>query len=374
MKIVDSFQITIIGAGVVGLAVAEELTASFRDVLVLEKNTSFGQETSSRNSEVIHAGIYYPQGFLKSILCRAGNRLLYETCSQRGIPHKRLGKLIVATNAEECDELEKIREQARQNGVTDLSLLGKRQIKTLEPEVKGQAALFSPSTGIIDTHSLMRSFCLNAERQGAVLAFRSLVTAINGETDGYRVEINGGEYCFRTRILVNCAGLHADRIALLAGMNIDKLEYRLKYCKGNYFTLSPAPKLRHLIYPVPVKNNEGLGIHATIDLNNRVRLGPDSEYVAELEYSVNEANKDSFRQSVKKYLPGAAAASLHPDMSGIRPKLQGPGESSRDFIIKEEEALGYPGLINLIGIESPGLTACIAIGKHVSSLVEEALQ
>ena len=374
MKDFDSFQITVIGAGVIGLAVAEELSASFRNLLIVEKNTTFGQETSSRNSEVIHAGIHYPAGFLKSILCTSGNRLLYETCDRRSIPHKRLGKLIVATNSEECHELEKIREQARQNGVTDLALLGRRQIRILEPEVKAEAALFSPATGIIDTHSLMRSFCMNAEKHGAITAFRSCVTAIRHDKQGYDVEINGGDYRFTTRVIVNCAGLHSDKIAALAGMDIDKLGYRLKYCKGNYFTLSPAPKLRHLVYPVPVKNNEGLGIHATIDLNNRVRLGPDNEYVQKLEYSVNESRKHSFYQSVKNYLPNITADALQPDMSGIRPKLQGPGESFRDFIIREEKDRGCPGFINLIGIESPGLTSCIAIGKRVSSLVEEALQ
>ncbi len=374
MKTADSFCITVIGAGVVGLAVAEELAAAFRDVLVVEKNTSFGQETSSRNSEVIHAGIYYPQGFLKSILCTAGNRLLYEICDRRGILHKKLGKLIVATNKEECDELETIREQAGENGVSDLALLGRRQLQTLEPEVAAVAALFSPSTGIIDSHGLMRSFVLNAESRGAIIAFRSFVTAIHLENRGYEVEINGGEYRLRSRVVVNCAGLHADKVAALAGMDIDKLGYRLKYCKGNYFTLSPPPKLRHLVYPVPVKENESLGIHATLDLSGRVRFGPDSEYVNDLEYSVDETKKDLFVQSVKKYLPDTAAGAIQPDMSGIRPKLQGPGEPYRDFIIREEKELGYPGFINLIGIESPGLTACVAIGKRVLALTEEALQ
>ncbi|HLA27496.1 MAG TPA: NAD(P)/FAD-dependent oxidoreductase [Syntrophales bacterium] len=374
MKDLDSFQITVIGAGVVGLAVAEELSTSFRDVLVVEKNTTFGQETSSRNSEIIHAGIHYPAGFLKSILCIEGNRLLYDICDRRNIPHKRLGKLIVASDAEECHDLEIIKEQAKEKGVTDLVLLGKGQVRRLEPEVKALSALLSPSTGIIDTHSFMRFLCQNAEARGAVIAFRSCVTAIHRDDCGYEVEINGGDYRFMTKVLVNCAGLQSDKIAALAGMDIDKLGYRLKYCKGDYFSLSPAPKLRRLVYPAPVKNGEGLGIHATLDLNNRVRLGPDSGYVKELVYSVDEAKKFPFYQSVKKYLPNIAPESLHPDMSGIRPKLQGPGEPHHDFVIKEEKDRGCPGFINLIGIESPGLTSCIAIGKLVSSLVEEALQ
>ena len=374
METTDSFQIVVIGAGVIGLTVAEELAASFRNVLVVEKNTGFGQETSSRNSEVIHAGIYYPAGSLKSIFCTEGNRLLYEICNKRQIPNKRLGKLIVATNEEECRALKELREQAYQNGVMDLARLGKKQVSVLEPEIKAVEALFSPSTGIIDTHSLMRSFLLTAEERGITAAFRSCVTAVRFDGNGYDVDINGGEYRFRTRILINCAGLHSDKVAALAGMDIDELGYRLKYCKGNYFTLSPAPRLRHLVYPAPVKNNEGLGIHATLDLNNRVRFGPDSEYVKELEYSVDESQKSSFYQAIKKYLPSIAPEALYPDMSGIRPKLQGPGEPFRDFVIREEKDLGYPGLINLIGIESPGLTSCIAIGKHVSSLVEKALQ
>ncbi len=373
MTSLDSFPITIIGAGVVGLAIAEELTATCRDVLVVEKNDGFGQETSSRNSEVIHAGIYYPPGLWKSSLCTQGNRLLYELCAKRGIPHRRLGKLIVATAPEEYPELEKIQVQAGQNGVQDLAFLGERQIRSLEPEVAGNTALFSPSTGIIDSHSLMKSFLLQAEKGGATVAFHSAVTAIHGEDKGYTLEVNGGDYRFRTRVLINCAGLHADRLAALAGMDIDRLGYRLKYCKGNYFTASPAPRLHHLVYPVPAKNNEILGIHATLDLSGRVRFGPDSEYVTLLEYSVAAVRRQAFYEAVRRYLPTIRAENLHPEMSGIRPKLQGPGEPFRDFVIQEEKEAGYPGLINLIGIESPGLTSCLAIAKRVASLVEEAL-
>lgn len=373
MKSLDYFQIAVIGAGVIGLAVAEELAGNFQNVLVVEKNTGFGQETSSRNSEVIHAGIYYPAGLWKTVFCTQGNPLLYETCIRRGIPHKRLGKLIVATSEAEVHDLENLRERARENGVCDLELLGKRQIRVLEPDVQAEAALFSPSTGIIDTHSLMRSFALNAEERGAVIAFRSCVTAIHAEQNAYEVEINEGEYRFRTRVLINCAGLHADKMAALAGLDIDKLGYRLKYCKGDYFTISPSPRLHHLVYPVPIYNNEALGIHATVDLNNRVRFGPDSGYVTELDYAVAETKRDTFYQAIRRYLPHIKLSDLQPDMSGIRPKLQGPGDPYRDFVIREEQENGYPGLINLIGIESPGLTSCLAIGRHVASLVEHIL-
>ncbi|MBE9546106.1 MAG: NAD(P)/FAD-dependent oxidoreductase [Proteobacteria bacterium] len=369
----DLFNITIIGAGVVGLAITEELSAKYSNVLLVEKNTTYGQETSSRHSEVIHAGIYYPAGFLKAHCCREGNRLLYEICRKRDIPHKMLGKLIVATNDEENNELYKIKERAEQNGVDNLSFLSQNQVRALEPEVRATAALLSPSTGIIDSHSLMRSFYVNAQSNGAVIAFRSEATAIHFDNDKYELEINNGEYRFRTRVLVNCAGLYSDKVAALAGIDIEKEGYRLKYCKGIYFSASPAPKLKHLIYPVPTNNYEGLGTHATLDLSGRVRFGPDTEYVDNLEYTVNDDKKEAFYQAIRRYLPEIKMKSLNPEMSGIRPKLQGPGEPYRDFVIKEERDPGYPGLINLIGIESPGLTACIPIARHVSSLVEGCL-
>jgi len=369
MNYIDSFNITIIGAGVIGLSIAEELSTYYDRVLVVEKNVGFGQETSSRNSEVIHAGIYYPHGFLKAALCPEGNRLLYELCGKRGIPHNRIGKLIVATNDEDSEKLDAIQKHAEGNGVLDLTLLGKKQILTLEPEVRAEAALFSPSTGIIDSHGLMRSFCVSAEANGTVISFRSEVTAIHAETGSYEVETNRGEYRFHTTVLINCAGLYSDRIAGLVGIDIDRLGYRLKYCKGNYFSASPVPKLHHLVYPVPPENTVSLGIHATLDLGNRIKFGPDSQYVDEIEYSIDEGRKTAFYQSIRNYLPSIKLNSLHPDMCGIRPKLQGPGEPYRDFIIKDEKDIGYPGLINLIGIESPGLTSCVAIARYVKSLV-----
>jgi L-2-hydroxyglutarate oxidase LhgO len=369
MTPIDSLNITVIGAGVVGLSIAEELSANYKRVLLIEKNDGFGQETSSRNSEVIHAGIYYPHGFLKASFCTEGNRLLYNLCRERNIPHKRLGKLIVATNDEECEHLENIKKHAEGNGVSDLTMLGKKQVLTLEPEVSARAAIYSPSTGIIDSHSLMRSFCISAESSGAVIAFRSKVTAIHAENGIYEVETNGGEYRFNTRVIINSAGLYSDSIAAMAGINIERHGYRLKYCKGNYFSASPSPKLNHLVYPVPPENTESLGIHATLDLSNRVKFGPDSQYIDEIKYSIDEGRRESFYQSIRNYLPGIKPEYLHPDMCGIRPKLQGPGEAYRDFIIKDEHDTGYPGLINLIGIESPGLTSCVAIARYVRSLV-----
>lgn len=362
------FNITIIGAGVVGLAVAEELSAQYSDVLVVEKNRSYGLETSSRHSGVIHAGIYYPPGFLKADFCRQGNRILYEVCKKRNIPHKRLGKLIVAANDDEAHELEQIKKRSEQNKVTDLCFLSQKQIRALEPEVSAKAALFSPSTGIIDSHRLMQSFYINSESSGAIVVFNSKITNIYFDNNNYELEINN-DFRFKTRILINCAGLFADKIGSLAGIDINKEEYCLKYCKGNYFSASPGPGIRHLVYPVPQKGNEGLGIHATLDLDGHVRFGPDTEYVTDLDYSVDNGRSESFFRSIRRYLPEIKKEGLRPDMCGIRPKLQGPGETYKDFVIKEERKLGYPGLINLIGIESPGLTSCIPIARYVSSLV-----
>jgi len=365
-----TFDITIIGAGVVGLAIAEELSGQYANVLLLEKNSSYGMETSSRHSGVIHAGIYYPAGFLKAGFCREGNRLLYEICEERNIPHKRTGKLIVAADDSEMGELSKIRERAEMNGVDDLLHLSRRKLHAMEPEVRAHEALFSPSTGIIDTHALMTSFYLKAQSEGAVIVFRSEVTGIESSEDMYEMQVNGGEYSFRTRVLINCAGLHSDSIASCAGIDIDEKAYRLSYCKGDYFSASPSPKLSHLVYPVPQEEQVGLGIHATLDLAGRVRFGPDTEYVTALEYAVDEEKGNAFWESVKKYLPGVRREQIRPDTSGIRPKLQGPGDPYRDFIITEESAAGYPGLINLIGIESPGLTSCLPIARYVSRLVE----
>ena len=361
-------DLLIIGVGVVGLAIAEAVAAKNRQVVVLEKNDSFGQETSSRNSEVIHAGIYYPKEFLKSRLCLQGNSLLYAWCEKHGVPHRRIGKFIIAANEEECADLEWIKKTAEDNGVEKLEYWGQAQLKNKEPEVKALAALFSPSTGIIDTHRLMQTLLISAEGKDAIITYRSEVTAIHFDGSTWNLDINNGEYCICTKAIVNSAGLHADHIAALAGIDIDAAGYRLKPCKGNYFTATPAPKINHLIYPVPVKNNVGLGIHATLDLSGRVRFGPDSQYISDdqpLDYTVDEALKPAFHESIHRYLPGVSIDDLNPDMSGIRPKIQGPGDPVMDFIIREEGDRGLPGLINLIGIESPGLTACLAIGEYI---------
>ncbi|MHB8137844.1 MAG: NAD(P)/FAD-dependent oxidoreductase [Smithellaceae bacterium] len=364
----ETVDATIIGAGVVGLAIAEAMAAKNRQIVVLEKNSSFGQETSSRNSEVIHAGIYYPKEFLKSRLCLQGNRLLYAWCENHQVPHQRIGKLIVATNEEECADLEQIKITAEDNGVDKLEHLGRAQLKSKEPDVNAMGALFSHGTGIIDAHRMMQTLLMSAKSKDAIIICRSKVTAIHFDGSIWHLEINDGEYCINTKIVVNSAGLHADRIAALAGIDIDAAGYRLKPCKGNYFTATPAPKINHLIYPVPVKNNVGLGIHATLDLSGRVRFGPDSRYLSDnqpFDYTVDEALKPAFHESIHKFLPCVSIDALNPDMSGIRPKIQGPGEPVADFVIREEGDRGLAGFINLIGIESPGLTACLAIGEYI---------
>jgi L-2-hydroxyglutarate oxidase LhgO len=378
---IDTFDVVVIGAGVVGLAVSRELAVVGCRVLVVEKNRTFGQETSSRNSEVIHAGIYNPPNFKKTSLCIAGNRLLYDFCKKNEIPHNKIGKLIVAVHEQEVKILEELKKQAELNGVEGLSLIGQKRVNELVPEVRAVSALFSTSSGILDSHRFMECLLKSAKEHEAIVAFKTEVTGIHFDGVMYDLDINNGEYTIRTKDVVNCAGLHSDRIAALVGVKIDQKGYRLKPCKGNYFVSSSGPKLQHLVYPVPHKNKEYLGIHATLDLGGRVRFGPDIRYLQseaadsdcpesrEFDYTVDEDRKAAFFEAVQKYLPGINMDSFHPDMSGIRPKLQGPGEPPRDFVIKEELDIGFPGFINLIGIESPGLTCSLAIGEEVRSII-----
>ena len=369
---------TIVGAGVVGLAVAAELSRTRKGVLILERNQTFGQETSSRNSEVIHAGIYYARDSKKANLCVEGNRLLYRLCEQHRIPHRRCGKLIVATEKDEEAILTTIQGHARDNGVEPLEMLSARQIKALEPNVKACAALFSSSTGIVHSHRLMRHYAARANKNGAQFVPHTTVSRVEKQDDGrYRVHVvypDGQTDTFASRWIVNCAGLESDRIAASLGIDIDACGYRLHYWKGEYFSLDvPQGFIRHLVYPVPQANHVGLGVHATIDLSDRVKLGPNATYLPgrALDYTVNPQARQSFYEAACRYLPGIAVDQLHPEMTGIRPKLQMPGDPARDFIITEESSKGFPGVINLIGIESPGLTASPAIARHVAALVAE---
>ncbi len=368
----EKVEVVIIGAGIIGLSIACEIS-SFKDaVYVLERHESFGQETSSRNSEVIHAGIYYPKESLKAKACIEGNRLIYEICSKNNIPHKKLGKLIVATDDSEISDLERLFDNGRANGVRDLELLTKEKTKELEPDIKAEAAIYSKTTGILDSHSLMKYYAFKAEQNGAGITYKAEVKGIRKVKSGYEVTVfDAGkeEFKFITEVLINSAGLESDNVARMVGIDIDKEGYKLNYCKGQYFSL-PAKKSRlinRLIYPVPGPGSAGLGIHATPNLANIVRLGPDDQYIDrdKIDYNVDEDAKPRFYDSVVKFLPFLEKDDLTSDTSGVRPKLQGPDEEFRDFVIKEESDLGFPGFINLIGIESPGLAAAPSIAKLV---------
>jgi L-2-hydroxyglutarate oxidase LhgO len=367
-------EITIIGAGVIGLAIAEKLSDSSKNLFVVEKHTTFGQETSSRNSEVIHAGIYYPQGSLKAKLCVEGNRLLYEYCRKFDIPCKNCGKLIVATSEDEIAVIEGIKETAEKNGVS-LSMLDKGQVADMEPNIYALKALFSPTTGIVDSHSLMKRFETNTVINGGQFVYGNEVTAVRKLEKGFKITLIGTDqepFSFTTKILINSAGLTSDSIARMAGIADSKLT--ISFCKGEYFRVNP-PKNRlinRLIYPIPHQNMEGIGVHVTVDMAGGVKLGPDVTYLDEkiYDYHVDPSKQEEFWKSARKFLPFLEFEDIAPDMAGIRPKTQKPGEPIRDFYIKEEKERGYKGFINLIGMESPGLTSCLAIAKHVNEIVK----
>ena len=366
----------VVGAGVVGLACARELAARGRDVVLIERHERFGVETSSRNSEVVHAGIYYPPGSLKARLCAAGSRRLYAWCAERGVPHERIGKLIVATASDEEPRLDEILRQAEANGVTSLVPLTAAEVRAREPHVRATRGLWSPDTGIVDSHRLMASLLADAESHGCAAAWRHEVTGAEPlPGGGFRVAArSGGEpTSIEARTVVNAAGLDADRVAALPGLDAGAAGYRLHFARGHYFRVHPrkAHLARHLVYPTPRLSH--LGIHVTRDLAGGVRLGPDAEYLAERvqDYAVAPGLRDKFYDAASRYLEGLEPEDLAPDLAGIRPKLQGPGEPVRDFVIAEESARGLAGWINLVGIESPGLTCCLAIATTVADLLEE---
>jgi L-2-hydroxyglutarate oxidase LhgO len=367
----DQIDIAVIGAGVVGLAVARALSAAGRSVAVLERHATFGQETSSRNSEVIHGGIYYPTGSLKAELCVSGALLLYEYCRQNNIAHQALGKLIVAVDSGELPALEKLQQTGMANGAPGLRFLDRREVLALEPGLTAAAGLFSPRTGIVNAHQLMQTLAAQAQAQGAMLVYSAEVIGVETTGNGYRVTMARDQYQFDAQVVVNCAGLSADRVAGLCGLHDPA--YQLHWCKGDYFSATRALGLKHLVYPVVSGQAHGLGVHLTLDLGGRARFGPDVTYVDSLDYTVDAEKQNAFYQAIRRYLPAIRPEDLAPDTSGIRPKLQGPNDGFKDFIIRHEADRGFSGLINLVGIESPGLTACLAIAQHVKTLVEEAL-
>jgi len=366
-------DVAIIGAGVIGLATACEIAQGEKEVFVFEKNRTFGLETSSRNSEVIHAGIYYPEGSLKAKFCVEGKSLLYKLCDKHNIAYKMSGKIIVAADENEISWLEKLYEQGRKNGVDDLVLLSRTELKKLEPNIEARAGLLSPSSGILDSYTLLKFLYSQAREKGVEFVFDTEVIGIERVGAKYKVQIKDrdGISAFVAYVVVNCAGLNSDMIAQLAGLDIAKAGYKLHYCKGEYFSLSSKYRnvVNRLIYPVP--EQAGHGIHWRQGLDGRVLLGPSAHYVEEIDYAVDEAHKQYFYNSAKRFLPFIELEDLAPESAGMRPKLQGPGEGFRDFVITHEEKAGFPGLINLIGIESRGLTAAPAIARHVGRMVDE---
>lgn len=355
-------EVTIIGAGVIGLAIAAEISRPDRNVFILEKNTTHGRGISSRNSEVIHSGIYYPRNSLKASLCVEGNRMLYNIASDHKIPHRKTGKIIVATNRREAVELEQLHANGRENGAKDLQMLNKRQVDAMESSVQAQAALYAPDTGIISVHDLMNFYLTRAQSRKAQVVYRTEVLHIEKEGSHYRLAARHDQkeiFEFSSAVVINAAGLESDTLANMMGT-----DYHLHFCKGSYCGLSGIQpgRVKRLVYPTPDANPMGLGIHLTMDLNGRFKLGPDATYIDRKEdYSVDARKAEIFYRSVKKFLPFLKKENIHPDMVGIRPKLQAPGEGFRDFVIRED----FPGFINLVGIESPGITASPAVARHV---------
>ncbi len=357
----------VIGAGVVGMACARVLAQSGREVIVIEKESMPGTEISARNSGVIHAGIYYPTASLKAELCLRGKELLYPYCEDHAVPHRKCGKLIVATSTDEEPALERIKLLAHANGVDDLTYLSTEEINEREPDLNITKALFSPSTGIIDVHGLILAFQGDLENYGGMIALNTPV--LGGEiTDNGIVLKTGGEspmtLCAKT--VINAAGLGATGFTQKINGFPKDLIPQLHYAKGNYFSLSGKSSFKHLIYPLP--EAAGLGVHVTLDLEGQVRFGPDVEWTKELEYEVDPARSAPFYEAIRRYWPALEQGALTPDYSGIRPKLQAPGEGASDFVIQGYDTHGVTGLVNLFGIESPGLTSCMAIAEKVLAI------
>lgn len=354
----------VIGAGVVGLAVARALARSGREVIVVEAGEGIGVGTSSRNSEVIHAGIYYPSGSLKARLCVEGKQRLYAYCDERGVDYQRLGKLIVATDEGQCAALRQLLEQGRRNGVDDLQWLQAEQARELEPALACVAALWSPSTGIIDSHALMLALQADAEAGGASLVFHTPLLSARCSEQGFDLHMGGSEpMTLRCRELINCAGLSAPQVAgHIQGLPAQHVPVG-RLCKGNYFSLATRAPFRHLVYPAP--ESAGLGVHMTLDLGGQARFGPDVEWVEQIDYRVDPRRAEGFYQAIRRYWPALPDASLQPAYSGIRPKISAPGQPAADFIVSGPAEHGVPGLVNLFGIESPGLTSCLALADRV---------
>ncbi len=354
----------VIGAGVIGLACARALAHAGREVLILEAADTFGTGISSRSSEVIHAGLYYPAGSLRARLCRPGREALYAWCAERHVPHQRVGKLVVATSAAQLPALDQIARQARDNGVTGLRRLDAAEARALESALHCEGALLSPDTGIVDSHALMLSLLADAQAAGAILATHAPVESMKCGIDGHLLQVGGAEPM----------RLHANRVINAAGLGAIPLARRMhgfpasliptaRYARGNYFALQGRSPFTHLIYPVP--ESAGLGVHLTLDLGGQARFGPDVEWVDAPSYQLDPARAEAFYPAVRRYWPGLPDGALTPAYAGVRPKIHGPDEPAADFMLLGPQAHGLPGLVQLFGIESPGLTSCLALADAV---------
>jgi len=364
-------DVLVVGAGIVGLAAGAALARRGRSVLVIERHDGIARETTSRNSEVIHAGLYYPEGSLKALCCVEGREAVYARCQRLRIPHRALGKIVVATAAEELPRLEALAAQAERNGVT-LRWLSVDEIRAREPHVRAVAGFLSPRTGIVDAHALSLSYAAEGEAHGMQLALKTELETLEPVSGGWRAAARGadGERAeISAAVVVNAAGLASDRVAARAGIDVDAAGYRLHPCKGDYFSLAPGAPLRFQGLVYPLHGQAGLGVHVTLDLGGRVRFGPDTEYVDAPRFDIDPAKAARFAEAAGRYLPELRAEWLAPDYAGVRPKLAGPGVAFRDFVIAEESARGLPGLVSLVGIESPGLTAAPAIAERVAALL-----
>lgn len=364
----EQVDCAVIGAGVVGLAVARALAMRGKEVVVLEAEQAFGTQTSSRNSEVIHAGIYYPTGSLKARFCVTGRRALYQYCAEHGVAHRRIGKIVVATAAAQMETLNKYREQGETNGVDDLIPLTARELDEVEPAVAAVGGFLSPSTGIIDSHGLMLAYLGEAEDHGAALALASPVCAGELTPHAIVLEIGGAEpMALACRSVVNAAGLHAQAVARsIRGMPAAKIPPTY-YAIGHYYTLVGRSPFTRLVYPVA--RPDWLGVHVTIDLGGQVKFGPDLSWIERVDYRFDESRTADFYKAIRDYYPGLSDGALQPGYTGIRPKIYGPGQPAPDFLIQGPVEHGVTGLVNLFGIESPGLTSSLAIADYVADLL-----
>jgi L-2-hydroxyglutarate oxidase LhgO len=364
MKNVYDVEILVIGAGVVGLAIAREFATKGHQVIVIESHGHFGTETSSRNSEVIHAGIYYPKNSLKARFCVEGKTKLYEYCKTKNIPHKQIGKLIVATTQEQAESLDGILKHAADNGVSDLEKLGQAATLDLEPALNATASLYSPSTGIIDSHSLMLSFVGDIESNGGNIAYHTNLQKIITRSDDALAFTTGQEDCtIKAKLIINCAGLNASKVAkMTSGLDPASIP-ETRYARGDYYSYTPKPPFQRLIYPLPEPG--GLGTHLTWDMAGNARFGPNVTWIDSIDYSMDTDNRQQFADAIHTYYQDLDTEKLQPAYAGIRPKIAFGNKLYNDFVISTQRDHGVSSIINLFGIESPGLTSCLAISSFV---------